>query len=373
MGNSLSAHSAAFLEAATAGDAQSLKQQIECEPKLLESVTLVKRRGVLHLAAKQNHPHIIRTVLDPMLETVRQEYHAHIEAEKQRQQEEEAAAQQQQEAAAAAAAEADQQSQQEQQQQQQQPPPQQQQQQSSQSSGGQQQLQPPPQQQQQTEVQLPSFKRLRQTVNARDLYRRTPLIVAAKQGHLECAHLLVDAASNLFAVDREGNTSLHYAALHGHAAVVEYLLQRAGDRGLGHRFVNKRNLSGFTALHYAAWSCRPGVVVPLLAAGADICAINDRVFDAWVPVPIGSSPLHLAVMRGTVPVAMLILQHYVLCLTSAPQERPRPTDPRTLVNLYGMNPAQLAAHRNNRQMAQLLMPSVSLSRLLSTATPPPAR
>jgi ankyrin repeat protein len=58
----------------------------------------------------------------------------------------------------------------------------------------------------QPEVQLASFKRLRHTVNARDLYRRTPLIVAAKQGHLECAHLLVDAASNLFAVDREGNT-----------------------------------------------------------------------------------------------------------------------------------------------------------------------
>lgn len=57
-----------------------------------------------------------------------------------------------------------------------------------------------------SELQLASFKRLRHTVNARDLYRRTPLIVAAKQGHLECAHLLVDAASNLFAVDREGNT-----------------------------------------------------------------------------------------------------------------------------------------------------------------------
>lgn len=57
-----------------------------------------------------------------------------------------------------------------------------------------------------SDVQLSSFKRLRHTVNARDLYRRTPLIVAAKQGHLECTHLLVDAASNLFAVDREGNT-----------------------------------------------------------------------------------------------------------------------------------------------------------------------
>lgn len=120
-----------------------------------------------------------------------------MEAEKQRQQEEQAAAQQQQAAAALAAAEAGQQ------------PQQGQEQLGPQSSGHQQQQQQQrqqQQQQQQAEVQLPSFKRLRQTVNARDLYRRTPLIVAAKQGHLECAHLLVDAASNLFAVDREGNT-----------------------------------------------------------------------------------------------------------------------------------------------------------------------
>jgi hypothetical protein len=74
MGNSLSQDSQAILEAATAGDVLLLKQQIACEPKLLESVTLLKRRGVLHLAAKQGHPHIISAVVDPLLEAVRQEY-----------------------------------------------------------------------------------------------------------------------------------------------------------------------------------------------------------------------------------------------------------------------------------------------------------
>ncbi len=78
MGNSLSQDSQAILEAATAGDALLLKQQIEYEPKLLDSVTLVKRRGVLHLAAKQGHPQIISTVLDPLLEAVRQEYHVSV-------------------------------------------------------------------------------------------------------------------------------------------------------------------------------------------------------------------------------------------------------------------------------------------------------
>jgi hypothetical protein len=78
MGNSLSQDAQATLEAATAGDVHLLKQQIACEPKLLDSVTLVKRRGVLHLAAKQGHPHIISTVLDPLLEAVRREYHVSV-------------------------------------------------------------------------------------------------------------------------------------------------------------------------------------------------------------------------------------------------------------------------------------------------------
>jgi hypothetical protein len=75
MGNSLSQDSQAILEAAVAGDAHLLKQQIAYEPKLLDSVTLVKRRGVLHLAAKEGHPQVISTVLDPLLVAVREEYH----------------------------------------------------------------------------------------------------------------------------------------------------------------------------------------------------------------------------------------------------------------------------------------------------------
>lgn len=280
MGNSLSQDSQAILEAATAGDAHLLKQQIECEPKLLDSVTLLKRRGVLHLAAKQGHPQIISTVLDPLLEAVRQEYHvsvgphrrvaataggadaattactdcqvvrllvhllpcllatidmfhnfsmhhyttpeqarpipvlsclqAHIEAEKRRQQEEQEAQQAQQQQQEALQPQQDSQPLEQPDRNaplpQQQPPQQSQQQQQAGVSSRVQPGAPSQGSNSQPEVQLASFKRLRHTVNARDLYRRTPLIVAAKQGHLECAHLLVDAASNLFAVDREGNT-----------------------------------------------------------------------------------------------------------------------------------------------------------------------
>lgn len=75
MGNSLSQESQTVLEAAAAGDAGLLKQHIQSEPRLLESVTLVKRRGVLHLAAKSGHSDVISTVLQPLLDAVRQEYH----------------------------------------------------------------------------------------------------------------------------------------------------------------------------------------------------------------------------------------------------------------------------------------------------------
>eukprot|EP00882_Tetradesmus_deserticola_P011719 GHRQ01012398.1.p1 GENE.GHRQ01012398.1~~GHRQ01012398.1.p1 ORF type:complete len:379 (+),score=152.27 GHRQ01012398.1:490-1626(+) len=302
------------LNAAICGDVAWVKRQIVEEPKLVfSSVTLVKRRGVLHLAAKQGHSDVISTVLQPLIEAVRQEFDAqqqyqqqpaggdqhkqqHLSCQQQqdepKQQQDESRQQLEQPERHTVAAPAVEDAQQAQQQHQQ---------------HVQQQVQP----HQPLEQQLVSFRRLRQMVNARDFYRRTALIVAAKQGHLRCTQLLVEGATNLFAVDREGNTCLHYAALHGHREVAEYLLQKAHDRNVASRFANKRNLSGFTPLHYAVWSCSEALVMALLQADADVAAANNRVFDAWLTVPVGSTPLHLAVARNHMPIALMLLQHYV--------------------------------------------------------------
>ena len=75
-------------------------------------------------------------------------------------------------------------------------------------------------------------KRLRKAVNGRDLYYRTPLLLAAKRGNLSCVRCVVESAANLFAVDREANTALHYAALMGHTPVADYLLGRTAARGV---------------------------------------------------------------------------------------------------------------------------------------------
>jgi hypothetical protein len=78
MGNlqsALSRESQDILDAATSGDVAWVKRQIVEEPKLIaSSVTLVKRRGVLHLAAKQGHSDVISAVLEPLVEAVRQEF-----------------------------------------------------------------------------------------------------------------------------------------------------------------------------------------------------------------------------------------------------------------------------------------------------------
>lgn len=59
---------------------------------------------------------------------------------------------------------------------------------------------------------------------------RTPLMVAAVAGRLECVQILIDTgAININAKDSgaEGNTALHYAATSGHLAIVQTLLRHS--------------------------------------------------------------------------------------------------------------------------------------------------
>jgi cobalamin biosynthesis Mg chelatase CobN len=196
------------LEAAEAGDVACLKEKIACEPRLVDSVTLLKRRGVLHLAAKHGHAAVITTVLEPFIAAVREEYYAQLtpaEAQKVPEECEQQLQPQEQQQAQLPSQQQQQQTEQQQQQQQQQTEAQF----SESSRTGSMGTTPQPAQrrpQQHSEPHLASFKRLRSAVNARDLYRRTPLIIAAKKGHLHCVQLLLDSAANMFAVDREGNT-----------------------------------------------------------------------------------------------------------------------------------------------------------------------
>lgn len=67
----------------------------------------------------------------------------------------------------------------------------------------------------------------------------TPLVVAARDGHLEAVQLLVDNGADLEVVDPEyKRTALAWAAFHGHLPVVAFLLEHGASvntkDGFGH-------------------------------------------------------------------------------------------------------------------------------------------
>lgn len=68
-------------------------------------------------------------------------------------------------------------------------------------------------------------------LDARDVSGRTPLIIAAANGHTECARLLLDAGSDPAATDLLGYNALEHAARAGHAQLAsilsEYVSQAA--------------------------------------------------------------------------------------------------------------------------------------------------
>ena len=75
-------------------------------------------------------------------------------------------------------------------------------------------------------------------VNARSRSRKTPLHVAAAQGHPELVLHLLGANADVLAQTEGQNIALHYAAANGHAQVVKQLLEQDGKQ------LSMRNLLG---------------------------------------------------------------------------------------------------------------------------------
>eukprot|EP00434_Breviolum_minutum_P015901 symbB.v1.2.014013.t2/scaffold1012.1/size144332/6 len=117
----------------------------------------------------------------------------------------------------------------------------------------------------------------------------TALHVAARQGHLECINLLVQAGAE---IDHGPVTPLHLAARHGHLEACKVLL----DYGAEKDKVSTEN--GDTALHFAAWEGHLDVVCFLLHLGA---SINIATKD------VASTPLHLAATGGHVEMVRVML------------------------------------------------------------------
>ena len=150
-------------------------------------------------------------------------------------------------------------------------------------------------------------------INFRDYDRRTPLHIAASEGHFEICQYLLEQGARINRSDRWGGSPLDDAQRHDHAEVISLLklygatfgspsqannfiaaasegdveeikeLLEFGNMDLNHGDYDKR-----TALHLAASNGRSEVVKILCKAGADV-----NLHDRW-----GNRPLDDAVNAG---------------------------------------------------------------------------
>ena len=129
-------------------------------------------------------------------------------------------------------------------------------------------------------------------VEARDKWDKTPLYLAAENGHKEVVDLLIQPGADVSACVDDSNTNLHLAALIGHKEVVHLYIQRGAD-------VAARDILNRTPLHLAAEKGHKEVVDLLIQRGTDVAA-HDNLFK--------QTPLHLAAEGGHKEVVGLLIQ-----------------------------------------------------------------
>jgi len=135
------------------------------------------------------------------------------------------------------------------------------------------------------------------SVGVRNEVGHTPLIVAARQGDLPMAELLIAKGADANDLSTKGSLVLGFATDGGNVKLME-LLWRHGAR------IDDRARDGVTALEYAAGHGKLAPARFLLEKGANPnrYASRNEVSFVWLP-------LHAAVLNDDLPMAELLLRH----------------------------------------------------------------
>jgi ankyrin repeat protein len=102
-----------------------------------------------------------------------------------------------------------------------------------------------------------------------DVWRNTPLLVAAKYGHVEAGRVLLQGGADVQRGDSDTWNALHRAASYGHLELCRMLLDSGAE-------VNAVSGGKWTALHLAAWTGHLSVVQLLVERGADVRLKEDN-------------------------------------------------------------------------------------------------
>jgi hypothetical protein len=115
----------------------------------------------------------------------------------------------------------------------------------------------------------------------------TPLMAAARYGHIEAMEALMSAGAHMEVTDDEGATALMYACLGSSESAVQLLVTRGAN-------IHARDVHGYTPLFLGARDV--GIVRILLTAGADVNAVDSD----------GDGPLMMAVGHSGAPIPELL-------------------------------------------------------------------
>lgn len=156
-----------------------------------------------------------------------------------------------------------------------------------------------------------------------DINGRSPLHLACIAGSLRLVRLCVETVPQLLEEpDAYNRQPLHYAAMHGHPAIVSYLLQSADP--------NATDMDGYTPLMHAIVQGHLETVETFVTA--DIVLEPTSVSNDLIP-------LSLACQYGHVSVARLLLQRGA----------------KILPNSEGLYPQHFAAKAGHEDICQLLV------------------
>ena len=63
-------------------------------------------------------------------------------------------------------------------------------------------------------------------INGKDMYGKTPLIIAASKGYIDIAKKLLDSGARINSSDNEGFTALDYAKMNKNYSMIELIQSR---------------------------------------------------------------------------------------------------------------------------------------------------
>ncbi|CAH3153557.1 unnamed protein product, partial [Porites evermanni] len=132
----------------------------------------------------------------------------------------------------------------------------------------------------------------KRTVNANDVYERTPLHLAAQEGHDELVEFFLKKGAKIDS-DVHGQTPLHYAALQGSKRSAELILASKPES------LNVTDKIQNTALHMAAKGGHAEILKYLLSKPEQLVSVNER----------NQNILDIAIEARQEAVALAIVEH----------------------------------------------------------------